>query len=273
MAVARALEAESGVRCVPLFWLQTEDHDFAEIASVSVATGDGGTLRLALAADAGSAPRASRGRAAPRGRGRVAPRRGWRRRCGPAAAATETVALLRRHYQPGRPVAAAFAGAMAELFADEGLLFFDPRDARVARARRADSPARHLGGGRARRSASQERSAALAAAGFDEQIPCRPDCALSSSSTPTAPRVMRFRLARRAGAPDGGRVGTVGPRRHHRAPTRSTPRSRASRCGSRRRRCCGRSSRTACCRPRRTSAAPPRSATSPSSGRSTTRSS
>ena len=37
IAVARALEAESGVRCVPLFWLQTEDHDFAEIASATVA--------------------------------------------------------------------------------------------------------------------------------------------------------------------------------------------------------------------------------------------
>ena len=41
VAVARALEAESGARTVPLFWLQTEDHDFAEIAACHVADASG----------------------------------------------------------------------------------------------------------------------------------------------------------------------------------------------------------------------------------------
>ncbi len=198
VAVARALEADSGVRCVPLFWLQTEDHDFAEIASVAIATSDGGTLRLALDADAGSPARAS-----------VAGRRlgaevsslvdRLAQALGPSAAAAETMDVLRRHYQPERPIAAAFAGAMAELFADEGLLFFDPRDVRVAALaapihRRAiaaaDDVVRRL----------QERSAALAAAGFDEQIPCRPDCALSFFH-PDGPQGDRFRLARRSYVP------------------------------------------------------------------------
>jgi bacillithiol biosynthesis cysteine-adding enzyme BshC len=198
VAVARALEADSDVRCVPLFWLQTEDHDFAEIASVSVATGDGGILRLALDADAGSAPRAS-----------VAGRRlgtdvsllvdRLAEALGPGTAAAETVDILRRHYQPDRPIAAAFAGAMAELFTDEGLLFVDPRDAGVAALaapihRRAISAADDV----ARR--LHERGAGLAAAGFDEQIPCRPDCALSFFH-PDGPQGDRFRLARRADVP------------------------------------------------------------------------
>ena len=48
IAVARALAAESGVRCVPLFWLQTEDHDFAEIASATVAGSGGEPIALSL---------------------------------------------------------------------------------------------------------------------------------------------------------------------------------------------------------------------------------
>src|SRR5260370_1224333 len=32
IAAARALERESGIRCVPIFWLQTEGHDFPAIA-------------------------------------------------------------------------------------------------------------------------------------------------------------------------------------------------------------------------------------------------
>jgi bacillithiol biosynthesis cysteine-adding enzyme BshC len=212
VAAARALEAETGVRCVPLFWLQTEDHDFAEIASVSIAAADGARLPLALPAGGGSPARAS-----------VAGRRlgaevtslvdRLAEALPPTAAAAETVDLLRRHYRPGRPIGAAFAGVMAELFADEGLLFLDPRDARVAALAAtvhrgalaaADDLARRL----------DERGAALAAAGFDEQIPRRAGCALSFFH-PDGPDGDRFRLARRPDAPGGwglaGRDGALPP--------------------------------------------------------------
>jgi len=121
VAVARALAAESGVGCVPLFWLQTEDHDFAEIRTCAVAGPDGKPVRLELAQDREADSRVS-----------VA------QRClGPEIdavldqlgslldgqpGAEEVLAILRAQYRPGRSLAAAFAGVLATLFADEGLI-------------------------------------------------------------------------------------------------------------------------------------------------------
>src|SRR5665213_563986 len=130
IAVARALEAEAGVRTVPLFWLQTEDHDFAEIASCQVAGADGAPLILALGDGAGD-------EAVDEARVSVAQRRlgpevealldTLSETLRPSPAATETLALLRAHYTTGRSLAGAFAGLLGALFAEEGLLIFDPR--------------------------------------------------------------------------------------------------------------------------------------------------
>jgi bacillithiol biosynthesis cysteine-adding enzyme BshC len=176
IAVARALATESGVRCVPLFWLQTEDHDFAEIASAAVAGSGGEPVALSLPAETAAEARVS-----------IAHRRlplqvsplldRLAELLGASTAARETVAVLRSHYTPGRPIAQAFAGVLAELFSDEGLLIFDPREVRVAGLaapiyREALAACTTVG----RR--LEEQGAALAAAGFDQQIPVRPDCAL-----------------------------------------------------------------------------------------------
>src|SRR3954471_23075625 len=59
IAVARALAAESGVRCVPLFWLQTEDHDYADIPSATVAGSGGAPLTRSLPAETAAATRVS----------------------------------------------------------------------------------------------------------------------------------------------------------------------------------------------------------------------
>ena len=196
IAVARALATESGVRCVPLFWLQTEDHDFAEIASATVAGRGGQPIALSLPAETAAEARVS-----------IAHRRlpsevgplleGLAELLGAGPAATQTMVLLRSHYTAGRPIAQAFAGVLADLFADEGLLIFDPRAARVAGLaapvyREALDACTTLG----RR--LEEQGTALAAAGFEQQIPVRPDCALvfGHLGAATGPR---YRLERQRG--------------------------------------------------------------------------
>ncbi len=199
IAVARAIEAESGVRCVPLFWLQTEDHDFTEIASCTVAGRDGEPVRLALPDEPDGQGRVSvayrvLGPEVAEALGALA------RALDPGLAGDEVLQLLRACYQPGKSLAGAFASALATVFADEGLLILDPRDARLAalatpiyRSALEDSEAieRRL----------KERRDALAMAGFDEQVAVRERGALVffHRDSPTGPR---FRLQRRQAASD-----------------------------------------------------------------------
>jgi bacillithiol biosynthesis cysteine-adding enzyme BshC len=116
---------------------------------------------------------------------------------GTAPHAPALLALLRRHYRPGTALARAFAGVLAELFDDEGLVILDPRHPAIAalaaplhRAAllRHDEIVATL----------QARTKALEAAGFATQIAVRPDATLSffHDGDPAGPR---YRLAR-AGA-------------------------------------------------------------------------
>jgi bacillithiol biosynthesis cysteine-adding enzyme BshC len=176
IAVARALEAETGVRCVPIFWLQTEDHDFDEIATSHVLGSGGVPRRLTIAPDA-----------------RLPARSSIAHHClGPdveaalaslddalamAPGAAEVMQLLRAHYRPGVPVGRAFGRVIAALFAEEGLIVFDPRVPAVARLavplyRRALAETTEIG------RALTERKAVLEAAGLSEQVPVRASCPL-----------------------------------------------------------------------------------------------
>jgi bacillithiol biosynthesis cysteine-adding enzyme BshC len=199
VAVARAIEAESGARTVPLFWLQTEDHDFAEIAACHVAgrDHDGAPVTLALAPESSADARVSvaHRRLGPEIAGLVD---ALADALGDGAARDEIVALVRAHYVPGRPLAQAFAGLLAAVFAGDGLLVLDPRDARVA-ALAAPIYARALADAAPVEAALRARGAALAAAGFDEQIPVRAACSLLffHERDATGPR---FRLQRASGA-------------------------------------------------------------------------
>jgi len=173
VAVARAIEAESGIRCVPLFWLQTEDHDFAEIRTCVVAGADGQPVQLQLA-ETGEARVSVAHRCLGADIDGVLDQLASLLNGQPGA--EEVLTLLRAHYRPGRSLAAAFAGVLATLFADEGLLFLDPRDPRIA-ALAAPIYRSCLEDADVIEWLLQDRQAALSAAGFATQVPVR-SCAL-----------------------------------------------------------------------------------------------
>ena len=125
-ATAIRLARASGA--VPVFWLQTEDHDLAEIAEVGVGRARGGPWRISLRIP--GEPVSIAHRRLPAGVERALAA------LGAASGPSPHLDTLARHYRPGAGWGEAFAGVLAELFAPEGLVLLDPRDAALAEAAR-----------------------------------------------------------------------------------------------------------------------------------------
>lgn len=111
----------SGIPAVPMFWLATEDHDFAEVDHAFVFGPDHHPVKLRLEADGGSAPRPVGNRTI-----RQAPIDELRKALAGLPFADEAVALAERAYAPGETLGSAFANILRELFAGYGLLLIDP---------------------------------------------------------------------------------------------------------------------------------------------------
>lgn len=193
VATARALEAETGHPAVPVFWLQTEDADFEEIRAVALPDqSTGGITRVTIADALGEAGARASLSERPLGPGVAAVHDELAAALHGLQHAEATLALLARHYTPEARFGDAFAGVMAELFADAGLLLLDPRAPELA-ACSARVHARAIAHAIPLAEALGRRAEALAAAGFRVQVPIREGAALSCFH-PDGPAGPRYRL-------------------------------------------------------------------------------
>jgi bacillithiol biosynthesis cysteine-adding enzyme BshC len=121
-AVKAARElTERGVSAVPVFWLATEDHDFAEVDHVWVFGADHQPVKIQMAGvpDNGSHPVGGI-------RLQDIPLDALRSALADLPFTNDAVAMVERAYRPGETMGSAFAGMIKELFAPYGLLLIDP---------------------------------------------------------------------------------------------------------------------------------------------------
>jgi len=162
--IASALE-KTGVRAVPLFWVASEDHDFAEISTTSVIDRNSDLCRLSVDLSTGEPVPA-----------------GWLEfKSDVSAAVSECIAKLPQSeftpevqrlldsYKPGVSPVAAFGRMMAQLFAGTELTFVDPlHDGLKSIAQPTIEAA--IAKNDEMRAAIIERSTALSSAGYHAQV-------------------------------------------------------------------------------------------------------
>jgi len=127
--LARKVRSEHGVPAIPVFWVDAEDHDFAEIRDASVLDREFGLAKLSLAEPpgAGTLPIAALS-LDDTVTGIVDE---LEHRLAPTEFTAGVVASLRRHYRPGVSISGAFAGWIEELLGGEGLVVFEAADPRA----------------------------------------------------------------------------------------------------------------------------------------------
>ncbi|HSD66520.1 MAG TPA: bacillithiol biosynthesis cysteine-adding enzyme BshC [Vicinamibacteria bacterium] len=167
--VAELLENERGRPVVPVFWVASDDHDFAEIRSTSVIDA-AGTIRGL--------------RYAPRHEPIGQP--AWAvalddtipalveelaQALPPALGRDETLAVVARCYRPGVTLSEAFGGLLSSLM--PGLVVLEPADPALKRLM-VPVLARELREGSPTSRLALEAGRALLAAGYHQQVPVRP---------------------------------------------------------------------------------------------------
>jgi bacillithiol biosynthesis cysteine-adding enzyme BshC len=124
VALARHLESVWHAPVVPVFWLATDDHDFAEASTAAWPAQDGSIRRVSLRVRAPDAPLTPMYRE-PLGPEIEEALAALARDLPADGFAAETMAWLRRHYRPGETVGGAYARALAEMLCPYGVVCLD----------------------------------------------------------------------------------------------------------------------------------------------------
>ncbi len=172
LQLAKQLSEETGRAVVPVFWLEGEDHDFEEIASILIQQDADLTTLLYAPDEAQTEPNG----------GPVGPRKLTAaiepviERLAAALRPTEfkeaVMARVRDAYAPGTTLMDAFARLMRSFFPDTGLVFIDPTDPRL-KSLAAPLFSRAVTGAAEAESELRSTSEPLAAA-YHAQISVRP---------------------------------------------------------------------------------------------------
>jgi bacillithiol synthase len=115
----------TGVDCVPIFWLATEDHDLAEVNHVALVSEQGVPELFAAENHAFESAATD----SPVGTVKFGPEiEPLVERAAALLGDSEVTAWLRQAYRPGETLGSAFALLFARLFADWGVILLDPAD-------------------------------------------------------------------------------------------------------------------------------------------------
>ena len=108
---------------VPVFWLATEDHDFAEVDHAWVFGADHQPVKIQMESPADNGSHPVGGIVL-----RDVPIAQLRGALAGLPFADDAIAMVERAYAPGATMGSAFAAMLKELFADRGLLLIDPME-------------------------------------------------------------------------------------------------------------------------------------------------
>ncbi len=175
--LAAKLAEQTGTPCVPVFWLQTEDHDLEEISSTRILNREGEQVELSLPT---SNPSQSQCSVAYQQLGEeiLSLNEKLESTLGFYPEAERYLEHVREWYRPGRTYHEAFSGLLAELLPESGLVFFNPRQDEVY-AEAGSILRRSVRESRTVANLLIEQTDGLTQSGVEPQVYIRPDSPLA----------------------------------------------------------------------------------------------